>query len=62
MEDKDRFERIRETLGDHCGIVELARVDESDAMRWVASPLRKSKPQKWTPTPPANWSTPSAPT
>jgi DNA polymerase-3 subunit delta len=37
MEDKNRFERIRETLGDHCGIVELARVDESDAMRWVAS-------------------------
>src|ERR1700760_1736132 len=26
MEDKNRYERIRETLGDHCGIVELARV------------------------------------
>jgi DNA polymerase-3 subunit delta len=37
MQDKDRFERIRETLGDHCSIVELARVDDSDAMRWVAS-------------------------
>jgi DNA polymerase-3 subunit delta len=37
MQDKDRFERIRETLGDHCGIVELARVDDSDAMRWVAA-------------------------
>ena len=37
MEDKNRFERIRETLGDHCSIVELARVDETDAMRWVAS-------------------------
>jgi DNA polymerase-3 subunit delta len=36
MQDKDRFERIRETLGDWCGIVELARVDESDAIRWVA--------------------------
>lgn len=35
MQDKDRFERIRETLGDHCGIVELARVEEGDAMRWV---------------------------
>ncbi|MBS1816223.1 MAG: DNA polymerase III subunit delta [Acidobacteria bacterium] len=35
MQDKDRFERIRETLGDHCGVVELARVDETDAMRWV---------------------------
>jgi DNA polymerase-3 subunit delta len=37
MDDKNKFERLRETLGDHCGIVELARVDESDAMRWVAS-------------------------
>jgi DNA polymerase-3 subunit delta len=36
MQDKDRFERIRETLGDWCGTVELARVDEADAIRWVA--------------------------
>jgi DNA polymerase-3 subunit delta len=36
MEDKTKFERLRESLGDHCPIVELARVDESDAMRWVA--------------------------
>ena len=36
MQDKDRFERIRETLGDWCDMVELARVDESDAIRWVA--------------------------
>jgi len=35
MTDKDRYERIRETLGDYCGMVELARVDEGDAMRWV---------------------------
>jgi len=35
MQDKDRYERIRETLGDHCGMVELARVDEADASRWV---------------------------
>jgi DNA polymerase III subunit delta len=35
MQDKDRFERIRETLGDDCGMVELARVDEGDAARWV---------------------------
>jgi DNA polymerase-3 subunit delta len=34
-QDKERFERIRETLGDWCGTVELARVDENDAMRWV---------------------------
>ena len=35
LQDKDRYERIRETLGESCGIVELARVDESDAVRWV---------------------------
>ncbi|VVB84651.1 DNA polymerase III, delta subunit [uncultured archaeon] len=37
MQDKDRYERIRETLGEQCGcvILELARVDESDGMKWV---------------------------
>jgi DNA polymerase III subunit delta len=35
LQDKDRYERIRETLGEHCGWVELARVEESDGMRWV---------------------------
>ncbi len=35
MADKDRYERIRETLGEHCGMVELARVDETDGMRWI---------------------------
>ncbi len=35
MEDKNRYERIRETLGDWCGMVELARADEADAMRWI---------------------------
>ena len=35
MQDKERYERIRETLGDDCGMVELARVDEADAMRWL---------------------------
>lgn len=35
MQDKDRYERIRETLGEYCSIIELARVDESDGMRWV---------------------------
>jgi DNA polymerase III subunit delta len=37
MQDKDRYERIRETLGDYCGMVELARVDETDAARWLLS-------------------------
>lgn len=37
MDDKNKFERIRETLGDHCAMVELARVEDTDAMRWVAA-------------------------
>ena len=37
MEDKNKFERLRETLGEHCSIVELARVEDTDAMRWVAA-------------------------
>lgn len=35
LQDKDRWERIRDTLGQFCGIVELARVDETDGMRWI---------------------------
>jgi DNA polymerase III subunit delta len=37
MQDKDRYERIRETLGEWCGMVELVRVEESDAMRWLVA-------------------------
>ena len=36
-QDKERFEKIRETLGDWCGFVELARVDEADAIKWVTT-------------------------
>jgi DNA polymerase-3 subunit delta len=36
-QDKERYERIRETLGDWCGFVELARVEESDAIKWVTT-------------------------
>jgi DNA polymerase-3 subunit delta len=35
MQDKERAERIRETLGDACGVVELQRVSEDDAVKWV---------------------------
>jgi DNA polymerase III subunit delta len=35
MTDKERAERIRETLGDVCGVVELQRVSEDDAVQWV---------------------------
>ncbi|HEX5434575.1 MAG TPA: DNA polymerase III subunit delta [Candidatus Angelobacter sp.] len=41
MQDKDRYDRIRETLGEYCGIVELARVEESDGMRWIISQASK---------------------
>ena len=37
MDDKNRFERLTETLGAYCGMVELARVNEDDAMRWTAT-------------------------
>ena len=43
MDDKNRFERLRETLGEHCGIVELARVTEEDAMRWAVATARQAE-------------------
>ncbi len=36
MTDKERYERIRETLGQYCAIVEFARVEEGEAVRWLA--------------------------
>jgi DNA polymerase-3 subunit delta len=35
MQEKDRYERIRETLGEFCGLVELAQPDEATALRWA---------------------------
>jgi len=35
LTDKDRYERIRETMGQFCAIVELARVEEGEAVRWI---------------------------
>jgi DNA polymerase-3 subunit delta len=37
LDDKNRYERLTETLGDHCGMVELARANEEDAMRWAVA-------------------------
>ena len=37
MTDKERAEKIRETLGDACTIVELQRVSDDDAMQWAVS-------------------------
>ena len=36
MTDKDRYQKIREDLGPFCGIVELSRVEEGEAVRWIA--------------------------
>jgi DNA polymerase III subunit delta len=44
MQDRDRYDRIRETLGECCAIVELARVDEGDGMRWVLEHAAAQKP------------------
>jgi DNA polymerase-3 subunit delta len=35
MQDKERYQRIREALGSFCGIVELSRVEEGEAVRWL---------------------------
>jgi DNA polymerase-3 subunit delta len=40
-EDKNRYDRIRETIGEFCGMVELARADESDAIRWLTEEAEK---------------------
>jgi DNA polymerase III subunit delta len=43
MDDKNRFERLTETLGEHCGMVELARVSEDDAMRWALATAQQAE-------------------
>ena len=35
LTDKERYERIRETLGEYCPVLEFARVDEGDAVKWA---------------------------
>jgi DNA polymerase III subunit delta len=42
MDDKNRFDRIRETLGEHCGMIELSRVSEEDGMRWAVATAQAS--------------------
>ena len=41
MQDKDKYERLRETLGEYCTVIELARVEESDGIRWVVEHAAK---------------------
>ena len=58
MQDKERYQRIRETMGSYCGIVELARVEEGEAVRWIAEYCASREvPVKIDPMAPANWST-----
>ena len=33
--DKERAEKVRETLGESCGIIELQQITEDDAIRWA---------------------------
>jgi len=41
MQDKERYERIRETLGEYCTVIELARVEEDEGVRWVVERAAK---------------------
>uniref|UniRef100_E6QHU2 DNA-directed DNA polymerase n=1 Tax=mine drainage metagenome TaxID=410659 RepID=E6QHU2_9ZZZZ len=43
MDDRNRYERLRESLGDICPIVELARVEDADAMRWVVATAQQQQ-------------------
>ncbi len=42
LDDKNRFERLTETLGQHSGMVELARVSDEDAMRWAVTKAQEA--------------------
>jgi DNA polymerase-3 subunit delta len=42
MDDKNRFERLNETLGEHCAVIELTRVSDEDAMRWTIATAQES--------------------
>lgn len=42
LDDKNRFERLTETLGAHCGMVELSRVNDEDAMRWATAKAQEA--------------------
>jgi DNA polymerase-3 subunit delta len=42
MDDKRHFERLTETLGEHCGMVELARATEEDAIRWIVATAQEA--------------------
>jgi len=35
LTDRDRYERIKETLGEYCDVIALARVEEGEAVKWL---------------------------
>ena len=43
LNDRDRYDRIRETLGEYCGMVELARVDEGEGAALVERKERRER-------------------
>lgn len=43
MTDKDRYEKIRQTLGEQLEIVEFARVDEGEAVKWLNETAAKQE-------------------
>src|SRR5258708_11796103 len=43
MNDKDRYDRIRETLGEYCGMGEPAPVEESDGIRWIVEKAQQEQ-------------------
>lgn len=45
LDDKNRYERLRDTLGEWCGMVELARVDEADALHWLQEKSKQREVQ-----------------
>ncbi len=45
LDDRNRYDRIRETLGDCCGLVELARAGEADALKWIGAEAKRREVQ-----------------
>jgi len=41
MTDRDRYGRIKETLGEFCETIELARVEEGEAVKWITEQAAK---------------------
>ena len=42
LDDKNRYQRLTDTLGEHCGMVELARVSDDDAMHWAVATAQQA--------------------